>query len=497
MYCRRKKLIKSKNGLTKKAFIEWSLIGILALIFLVRIYPIYFTIDDDILTYAVVRHGDLYKWAIDLTKSGRITQFISTIMLGIPMLADQLWIYKFFSYATILFDVYVWYRLVSDFVDQNIAKVTVVLFWGVAVISNWHSLFLSYVFSHQIIIGLVFLSIYFYLQYLQKPVCRAKLIWSIIFYALSVIIYESAVTYILIFVVIGFLYEKNLKRAAYSLIGHIGVTFIFLTVYFVWRKIYPTTYDGVSFFFGDPLGSLWCLFMYSIAAFPLIPMLYSIYSGQLFTFFMQSSLEVYIVACITSLLFGYFISKITWKRNYSKVLFISILGMFLPNIPLCITSKYISWCYDYTFGYLTSYYSWFFMLLAGILCSVWLCSKFQYRRNIRIFLCSCICAISLAAGFFNSGTADILKTQTEKYKAFNDIMNSDVIHNFDNGTNIYMPQYRWINNSEQIMIYYAELYTDKDLYFTNNYDDLDFKYPVIEFRYNQDKKCVEYNHLNP
>ena len=105
----------NKNiDIKKTTFLEWFLIGSLMTLFLIKIYPVYFAVDDDILTYTIVRHGDLFRWAVHLTKSGRITQFMSTLMLGIPMMADQLWIYKLFSYGTILFDVYVLYRLVSD-----------------------------------------------------------------------------------------------------------------------------------------------------------------------------------------------------------------------------------------------------------------------------------------------------------------------------------------------------------------------------------------------
>ena len=486
----------NKNiDIKKTTFLEWFLIGSLMTLFLIKIYPVYFAVDDDILTYTIVRHGDLFRWAVHLTKSGRITQFMSTLMLGIPMMADQLWIYKLFSYGTILFDVYVLYRLVSDFIDKDIAKTVITLFWGLAVISNWHSLFLAYVFSHQIIIGLILCSIYFYLQYLQKPQCKKKLLWSSIFYMFSIIIYESAVAYILLFVIISLFYEKNMKRAVLSMSYHISVVLVFLFVYFAWRKIYPITYDGASFFFGDPVGSIWCLFMYSIAAFPLIPMLYTIYNGELITFFLQASYDIYLIAGLTTFLFGYFIKRIIWKGKYLKIIIISIMGMFLPNLPLCVTSKYINWCNEKTFGYLTSFYSWFFMVLAGVLCAVWICSLFHYKRTIRMFLCSCVFAISLATGAFNSGIGNMLKVQTERYIAFNNLMSSGAIQNFDDGTNIYMPEYHCINNSEEYMQYYAKLYTDKDLFFTNDYEQLDFGHPVVEFRYNPGEGCVEYNYL--
>ena len=85
----------NKNiDIKKTTFLEWFLIGSLMTLFLIKIYPVYFAVDDDILTYTIVRHGDLFRWAVHLTKSGRITQFMSTLMLGIPMMADQLWIYK-------------------------------------------------------------------------------------------------------------------------------------------------------------------------------------------------------------------------------------------------------------------------------------------------------------------------------------------------------------------------------------------------------------------
>ena len=41
----------------------------------------------------------------------------------------------------------------------------------------------------------------------------------------------------------------------------------------------------------------------------------------------------------------------------------------------------------------------------------------------------------------------------------------------------------------------TKLYTDKDLFFTNDYEQLDFGHPVVEFRYNPGEGCVEYNYL--
>ena len=66
----------NKNiDIKKTTFLEWFLIGSLMTLFLIKIYPVYFAVDDDILTYTIVRHGDLFRWAVHLTKSGRITQF--------------------------------------------------------------------------------------------------------------------------------------------------------------------------------------------------------------------------------------------------------------------------------------------------------------------------------------------------------------------------------------------------------------------------------------
>ena len=53
-----------------------------------------------------------------------------------------------------------------------------------------------------------------------------------------------------------------------------------------------------------------------------------------------------------------------------------------------------------------------------------------------MFLCSCVFAISLATGAFNSGIGNMLKVQTERYIAFNNLMSSGAIQNFDDGTNI-------------------------------------------------------------
>ena len=88
------------------------------------------------------------------------------------------------------------------------------------------------------------------------------------------------------------------------------------------------------------------------------------------------------------------------------------MGMFLPNLPLCVTSKYINWCNEKTFGYLTSFYSWFFMVLAGVLCAVGYVLFFIIKEQSECSYAVAYCHF-VGTGAFNSGIGNMLKVQTE------------------------------------------------------------------------------------
>ena len=172
------------------ATVSKYLLVIISILFLIEIYPIVFTVHDDITTYANVRRGLLWDSAVSSALLGGFPQFLSNLLLGLPMLSGDLWIYKVFSYSTLLFDVAIFYVRVRKVYGESAAILTAALFWGFATITNQHSLFVSYVLGRQIIIGLILLSVLLFLKY-YDTYKSPFLLGSSVFYLLACMIYEG------------------------------------------------------------------------------------------------------------------------------------------------------------------------------------------------------------------------------------------------------------------------------------------------------------------
>lgn len=198
---------------------RYEIVGviILAAIFLIEIYPIVFTVHDDIWTYTIVRHGDLWKNAKDNLFTGRLPQLWNTLLLGFPMLLQKVWFYKGISYITLLLNGWIFYRLIKRVFGDQAAVLTTALYWGLATVTNQHNLFVSYVLARQMVIGILLLSIYFFIDYYYKS--KIRYLWySSFLYLVASMLYEAAVPFGLIFFLIALGQTVPWKKKVLSIV---------------------------------------------------------------------------------------------------------------------------------------------------------------------------------------------------------------------------------------------------------------------------------------
>lgn len=483
--------------MNKKCRCRYEIVGaiILAAIFLIEIYPIVFTVHDDILTYAIVRHEDLWKAAKDNLFTGRLPQLWNTLLLGFPMLMQKVWFYKGISYITLLFDGLIFYRLIERVFGNQAAVLTTALFWGLASVTNQHSLFVSYVLARQIVIGILLLSIYFFIDYYYKS--KVRYLWySSFLYLAASMLYEAAVPFGLIFLLIALGQDVSWKKKVLSIVLPGGMVAIWLVLYFGWQAMCPTEYDGGTLYFGNILGSLWAVFMYSLGSFPVYSLIIVLVKGHVR--FRECTFPIMglVAAGLTSAMWYRILPRIQWDKRKRRPLVITGVSIFLPNLILGFTPKYLEWSQRMIFTYLTTFYSYFFLIAFGVIGSAALYQVCRRKREFLVMTTVAVFLTSLTAGVNNGLWKEEFHYLDDKNKAFDEAVSSAEFLQYESGTNVYIPDYIGIIGNMEYTQYYSQLYTDKTYEFRNKKEDLDFNQTVIEFRYIPEEKRIEIIELN-
>ena len=159
--------MKNRINLNKEKIFYLVCFCFCALMLFYKLYNVMFAVHDDMRIYTLVKNGRLIDDAIGSAKcTGRISHIWNHLLLGLPFAADKVWFYKLFQYGTILFDIGALYLLLSRHFDKKLATLSSVIAMAFLSISHWHSLLISYALCHQLPIGLLLLSLHFYLNYM-------------------------------------------------------------------------------------------------------------------------------------------------------------------------------------------------------------------------------------------------------------------------------------------------------------------------------------------
>ena len=473
---------------------EIAALGILAAIFLIEIYPIIFTVHDDILTYTLVRHGDLWENAWDNMMTGRLPQLWNTILLGLPMLPQKVWFYKSVSYIVLALDTWAFYCLAKRVFGDQAAILGIGLFWGIANITNQHNLFVSYVLARQMVIGILLMSIYFFIKYYDDS--KTRYLWySSLLYLLAGMLYEAAVPFGLVFLLIAIKQKETWKRRILSVALPAILAFVWLIIYFGWQSQHPTSYDGGMLYFGDVVRSLWSAFMYSLGAFPLYSLVIGVVKGHVSLKECVFPVMGLVSSGIIAAMWYHILPKINWGKDKRYSLAVTGVCIFLPNLILGFTPKYMEWNQKMVYTYLTTFYSYFFLLMFVIIGSAAVYSRCRKKRFFLRVTTGIVFFLSLTAAINNRLWKEEFAFLEDKYKAFDQAVQSPEFLRYDSGTYVYIPDYIGINGSMQYTQYYSKLYSDKNYEFRKKSEALDFTHPVVEFRYIPEEKRIDIREL--
>lgn len=438
-----------------------------------NLYTILFAVHDDMLMYMITRNGAVATEAVKAAKAGRLPQLWDYFLLAFPFALHQAWFYKAVAYASCLFDVGAMWFFLRRHVDEDFASVCAILVMSFVTISPNHNLFISYAFCHQIPIGLFFLALHSFMQY-HKHRKKRDLILCCVLYLVCCMIYETFLMFMLVFGVTACI--QNAERSKESFWRYLGrillellpplVTAVgYVIAYKVWQIFYPSHYGGITFYLEEPVYSLKILFDYSMALFPVnavarISAEYPVGLGDLLGSITIGSVvkSALVTGCVVLLLV-----TAAPRIRFRGVLAISCFGMFVPNILMGFSQKYVTSAKNGNTAYIPSFYSYFFLvvLLCGFLCLWYRNAK---PRNLRMLSLLCMGAFVFSMSLLADYNVDYWKAHyaalDRRYYNFDRCLSTSLVTDCDAAWMIYAPDNPGIHAKEAYNLDYLRIYDD-------------------------------------
>ncbi len=461
------------------------------------------TVHDDILTYMQVREGNLLQTALSDAKHGRICHIPLTFLLYIPYIFNSGLIVRICAAAAIIFDMYAFYTLIRKNVDKSAAYVSCLLFISFACISNQHNLFVAYIIGHQIGIGLVMFSLDSFLSYykIQK---NSKLILSAVLLFAAASLYEAMAVYIIVFVILamyknkGNIFENCIKIIS-NLRFHILFLIAYVIIYFTWQSFFPSDYDGAQLYFGNIPQSIVTILTYSFGMIPGLPLAAMLYKNTISLTDIPGMIDIkmMIAAILAATAFFFVFPKINLHKKSKILIILCISGILIPNIIVGFTSKYVSWSQQKSYAYVTSFYSYFFIISLAVIIMHLIYRNNKIQKPALVVMSILVFIISLLCCINNKSWNSIFEKQLKRYEAFYHAVSDDYFDNIEDGTIIYIPDYTGIHNDMNITKTYASIYTSRDITFKNDKSAIDFSKPVICMRYDEVSGAMFIGHIGP
>lgn len=483
------KKISLRSSGVKDNMIECLAIAIVAFIVYTIIWPVILSVHDDIFSYIVAQKGDIIEFIIKYAKDqGRFGFFISGPISYFPFIFNNFIVYRLISYISICFSVISLAILIKNNINNNVALLSILWFFTFAQLDGQHNLLVSYVFSHQISIGLVLISIE-RLTSFYKDKKKRNLIFSALLLFLSTFLYESFILFSIFLFLISLLNYKEfnfptIKKIIIDLRYHIMLMLLYIILFCIWRVIYPGNYDGAQFQFGNIKDSLKVMVTYSLARLPLVSTVHNYHNYK------YSMLEpIFIIKGFLASIVSVFILKkadILNRKICVYCFILCILGVFLPTIVHAFTPKYIDWVKNGSYAYLPSFYSYFFITAFISILITLIYQKLEGLRLQRVYIIFILLIVFFSSIFTdinNKLEADNYQVQLKRYKAFDNAVSSEYFKSIEDGAMIYIPEYNGIHNYMPYMDYYASIYSKKTHIFTNRIEDLTFENPTYGFHY--------------
>ncbi len=434
----------------------------------ITIYPLFsggFTTHDD--AWMAINVWNDLTW--EITKSASFNQGRFVFLWAFPLSAvpfiidDRLWYlaFKFGSFFVLLGALY--YAVFQSFRSQWIALTALAFFlaiiqngWDHNALTSYAFVFNAYATSFLISLGLFATAID------RKNLALAILSGGLYFFAcgseLFVLLFPFYVAVLLSRVAPGETLLVRLKSGKNYIFAIALPLIAYLTIYFVWRQIYPSAYDGNQLNVSNPLAAAKVIATYSLTAFPLASLsrLYSALSAPL-PFANPDSLHALLAEfnalhVIKPVVVGFLFARLMTAERFvvppgKKLLIgatVAWIGIFLPNILLGFTTKYQIWVNRGSHSYVYTYYSLISaVVFLALLLACMNAKSRSWHPRLRLAVVSLVVAammgISFAVELRNQSIAFEQKLAHRKWQLMEVLVNSPAFMEIPDGTTVAAP----------------------------------------------------------
>lgn len=366
----------------------------------------------------------------------------------------------------------------------------------IAIQNSWnHNILTSYPFCFSmgfnfLLISLILLGLYF------SDSKKIKLISSIIFFNLSLLVYETFCLYVVLFPLLAFIYyysydltfKKKITSVVKIVYPYVLSVFIYAIIYLIYRSFFPGSYDGVkiaSFSFEKIFN---VIFKYSISSFPTILYFYTEgFHGYRLAFIniIETARVEWIVKSILASWGAYIclykMKNVGWSKHKIIILIlISCLLIFLPNVLYALTPKYQKWVEIGSPAFIGTYFSFFGMTLlisSLILYFKEITSRYLITNKLySIFVIILIFNICLITDYENYAVTKNQTLSQYKWNTLDEFFKTKEFLNLPDDSLVYAPSlwkyYGIVANHPSYWSDYVKIKISKNVKITDNKEEL-------------------------
>ncbi len=434
----------------------------------ITIYPLFsggFTTHDDAWMAINVWNG--LTW--EITKSASFDQGRFVFLWAFPLSAvpfiidDRLWYlaFKFGSFFVLLGAIY--YAVFQSFRSQWIALTALAFF--LAIIQNgWeHNALTSFALVFNTYATLFLVSLGLFATAINRKSLALAVLSGVLYFVtcaseLFVLFFPFYVAVLLSRVAPGETLLVRLKSGKKYIFAIALPLIAYLTLYLVWRQIYPSTYDGNQLNVSNPLAVGKVIATYSLTAFPLASLsrIYSALSDPL-PFANPASLHAILAEfnalhVIKPIVVGFLFARLMTAERFvvpsgRKLLIgaaVAWIGIFLPNLLLGFSKKYQSWVESFSHSYVYTYYSLISAVVFLALLLAYMNAKSRaWHPRLRLAVVSLVVAammsVSFAVELRNQYFAFEQKLAHRKWQLMEVLVNSPAFMEIPEGTTVVAP----------------------------------------------------------
>lgn len=440
---------------------------LISLLVMITYYPYLFvgftTLDDTLHNLYYSKGVNLFSSSLTFVANSSIARPLFAFFMAPPYFFDSFYYFKSIQIIASFFSVALFAFFVKKLTESVCFSILFFVVFLTFLQNSWnHNIMTSYPFYYHFSLALLILSFITLIKFMEQNKVF-YLFCSHFLFLIVLMSYEMYMVYLPIYFILiyyfGKKYEIQAKKRVVISIPYILSAFFLIVLYFYVKMRFSNKYTGTSIEPKNLFGVLSVLWQFSISAFPTyiynnIYWLYENYTlgkdiisyeSLSFSLVLKKMKLVWLIkAVIASSLILLLLNKLE-KINSQQYLWlapVSFVYIFIPNLPLSLTSKYQTWVANNDISYVTTHYS-YFAVTIFLVSVVGIIKRFLNSKK-KIFGFSAFLVILTIYGSIVTDYANsyVFKTQyqaTAKWRLVDKFLSSNYFKELPNGSTIIAP----------------------------------------------------------